>query len=144
MQQIPWFNFSYGVFTGNDCEEDKAVQRLREWNLIPVSRNFANSHRNDLFVESGYVSYEGGRKALSAREVAIDRGSYNVRRLDGGHSGLRVSEPVRYIHDYWMGRYYGFIEAPETSDRQVISVERRPGLQPGAAPYNGPPRPEVF
>jgi len=48
------------------------------------------------------------------------------------------------LHDYWMGRYYGFIEAPETSDRQVISVERRPGLQPGAAPYNGPPRPEVF
>jgi hypothetical protein len=144
MQKIAWFNFSYGVHSGNDCEEDKAVQRLREWNLIPESRNFNNSHRDDLFVEPGYVSYEGGRKVLSAREVPIDRGSYNVWRLDGGHNGLRVSEPVRYIHDYWMGRYFGLIEAPESNNRHLISVERRPGMQKGAAPYSGPPRPEVF
>ena len=144
MQKIPWFNFTYGLFTGNDCEEDKAVQRMREWHLIPESRNFSNSHRNDLFVDPGYVSYEGARKAISAREVAIDRGSYNVRRLDGGHNGLRVSEPVRYIHDYWMGRYHGFIKAPETTDSALISVERKPGVQKGAAPFNGPPRPVMY
>ncbi len=144
MQKIAWFNFSYGALTGNDSEEDKAVQRLREWHLIPESRNYFNSHRDDLHVETGYVSYEGGRKALSARETSIDRGSYNVQRLDGGHAGLRIMEPVKFIHDYWMGRYYGFITAPETRDPSLISVERVPGVKKGAAPFNGPPRPELF
>ena len=144
MQKIAWFNFSYGALTGNDSEEDIAVQRLREWHLIPESRIFSNSHRDDLHIEAGYISYEGGRKALSAREIATERGSYNVQRLDGGHSGLRILEPVRFIHDYWMGRYYGFIAAPETQEPSLISVERVPGVNKGAAPFAGPPRPEWF
>ena len=43
--------------------------------------------------------------------------------------------------DYWLGRYHGFIEAPTTTDPELISVPRRPGLQLGAEPYDGPGRP---
>jgi hypothetical protein len=43
-----------------------------------------------------------------------------------------------------MGRYYGFIKAPETNDAKLIKVEPRTGQKFGAEPYKGPARPEVY
>jgi len=40
-----------------------------------------------------------------------------------------------------MGRYHGFIKAPETQEPDLISVKRRPGQKFGAEPYNEPGRP---
>ncbi len=144
MEHISWFNFAYGAITGNDCDEQQAVQHLREWNLEPIEYNFSNSHRDDLFVEQGYTSYEGGKKAISPREKNIARGSRNAVTLDGGVNGKRVMEPTGFLRDYWMGRYHGFILAPETNDKNLISVERNPGLNLGAEPYKGPERPKFY
>jgi hypothetical protein len=41
-----------------------------------------------------------------------------------------------------MGRYYGMITAPQTDDPNLTTVPER-GLQLGAAPYAGPPRPKL-
>ena len=41
MQKIPFFNFSYGGLTGNDCEAEQAVQHLREWSLDTVSHSLS-------------------------------------------------------------------------------------------------------
>lgn len=143
MEHIPWFNFAYGAITGNDCDEEQSVKHLREWILDPVEYNYSNSHRDDLFVEPGYTSYEGGKKAVSPREMAVSRGSRRAVVLDGGMNGNRIMEPTGFIRDYWMGRYHGFIKAPETNDPALISVD--PAMQPGkgAAPYNGPERPVI-
>ncbi len=143
MEHISWFNFAYGAMTGNDCEVDRSVKHLREWTLDCVEHNYRNSHRNDLYPEPGYVPYEGGTKAISPRESSVTRGSRNALRYDGGVGGRRVMEPTGFLRDYWMGRYHGFIEAPKTSDPELLSVKPRTGKAFGAAPYSGPDRPAI-
>ena len=56
MEHISWFNFAYGVITGNECEVEQAVKHLREWTLDCVEHNYTNSFRDDLFPEPGYVA----------------------------------------------------------------------------------------
>ncbi|SFF32174.1 ligand-binding sensor domain-containing protein [Sunxiuqinia elliptica] len=142
MEHIPWFNFAYGVITGNDCDVQASVEHLRAWTLDPTEHTFRNSHRDDLHVEAGYTSYEGGLKAISPREKNVVRGSRNAVVLDGGRHGHRIMEPTGFVRDYWMGRYHGFIEAPETNDPKLLDVEV--GEPQGAAPYQGPSRPKVY
>ena len=139
MEQMPWFNFTYGSLTGNDCELERAVSFLREWPLDCRQYTFTNSHRDDLYVEQGYKSYEGASKRLTLRETSALRAYRSPDQLDGGSSGNSIVEPSGFLRDYWMGRYFGMIEAPTTSDPNLISVERRDGLQLGAEPYDGPP-----
>uniref|UniRef100_UPI00321689E6 hypothetical protein n=1 Tax=uncultured Draconibacterium sp. TaxID=1573823 RepID=UPI00321689E6 len=144
MEHIAWFNFAYGAITGNDCDVEQSVKHLREWNLEPIEYNFSNSHRDDLFVESGYTSYEGGKKAISPREMNIKRGSRNAVQLDGGVNGQRIMEPTGFLRDYWMARYHGFIKAPETDDPELTSVKREKEQQVGAEPYKGHQRPVFY
>ena len=142
MEHIAWFNFAYGTLTGNDCEEEEAVKHLREWTLDCVEHNYRNSFRDDLIPVPGYVPYESGTKAISPREAAVKRGSRNALGYDGGASSWRVMEPTGFLRDYWMGRYHGIIEAPSTTDKNLISVEKRDGKL-GAKPYDGPDRPKM-
>jgi hypothetical protein len=144
MEQIPWFNYIYGASTGNDCEVEKTADHLREWILDCIEYSYNNSHRDDLFVEPGYISYERGKKRISPREMAAMRAARSAISLDGGANGRRVTEPTGFLRDYWMGRYHGFIEAPSTDDPELISVEWGKGGQTGAQPFNGPPRPELY
>ena len=141
MAQVPWYNFIYGAVTGNDCDEQKAIVHLRAFPLDCLANDYANSFRDDLFVEPGYTSYEGGKKNLSPRESSIAQDNHSSTDLDGGLDGKRVMNPSGFLLDYWMGRYHGFIEAPTTSDPDLISVKSIPGQHFGAAPYDGPPRP---
>lgn len=141
MEHIPWFNFNYGYFTNNDFDNEQCIKHLRAWTLDCTEHNFRNSHRDDLFVEEGYTSYEGAVKAISPRESAVMRGSRPATVLDGGAGSKRVMEPTGYIRDYWMGRYYGFIKAPEVTDKSLLLVEPR-NKNFGASPYEGPKRPK--
>lgn len=140
MEHVPWFNYTYGAYTNNDFDNEQCVKHLRAWTLDCVVHKFHNSHRDDLYVEEGYKSYEGGVKAISPRESAVMRGSRPATVLDGG-SGAQVMEPTGFLRDYWMGRYYGFIKAPTTTEEDLLTLESRRG-QFGAAPYKGPGRPE--
>lgn len=141
MQHVPWFNFMYGGLTGNDCEADKGAQHLREWPLDLVSYSFHNSHRADLAPRLGYVPYMGGTRAMSPRETAPDFGSRSALEYDGGSGGRVVVPPMGWLEDYWMGRYYGMIEAPKTSDAKLTQLDPRAPKPNGAAAYDGPPRP---
>jgi len=143
IEHIPWYNFVYGAITGNDCETDKAVQHLRSWPLDCIDYSYRNSHRDDLYPEPGYVPYAGGTKAISPRETGIKRGHRNAMYLDGGRGGRLVMEPTGYLRDYWMGRYHGFISAPETTNENLISIPARDSDRFGAKPYDGPQRPEI-
>ncbi|WP_114749120.1 hypothetical protein [Pleomorphovibrio marinus] len=140
MEQIPWFNFSYAALTGNNAELKEAVQHLREWTLDCREHPYKNSHRDDLFVDPSYISYEGGLKAISPREKAVTRGSRRAIVLDGG-SGKKIMEPLGFIRDYWMGRYYGFIHSPESEKKLPKELEPDTG---GAKPYKGPKRPDFL
>ncbi|OOG73180.1 hypothetical protein B0E43_13790 [Algoriphagus sp. A40] len=141
MEHVPWFNFAYGAYTNNDFDNEHCVKHLQAWTLDCVEHSFQNSHRDDLFVEVGFTSYEGGLKTISPRESSVMRGSRYATVLDGSLGGRRVMEPTGYLRDYWMGRYHGFIEAPTVTDKALLTVEPR-NQKFGAAPYQGPARPE--
>jgi hypothetical protein len=51
-----------------------------------------------------------------------------------------MTPPIGWLEDYWMGRYYGFIEAPTTNVSELPPVQSRAASR-GAASYNGSPRP---
>jgi hypothetical protein len=140
---VPWYNFVYGAITGYDCEVDKSVKHLREMPLDCVEHNYRNSFRHDLHTPPGYVSYEEGTRAISPREQVMNRNSRYAMKLDGGAGGNRAMEPNAFIRDYWMGRYHGMIEAPTTTDPELLDVKPRTGQTFGAAPYNGPKRPKL-
>ena len=142
MQQVPFFNFIYGALTGNDCEVEQAVKHLREWSLDVVNHSYKNSQRSDLAPRPGYVPYCGGTRAISPRETEAKSGSRSSIEYDGNGGGKGVTPPVGWLEDYWMGRYYGFIEPPKTADPALTTVEpATTGQRLGAAPYDGPPRP---
>lgn len=143
IEQIPWFNFIYGALTGNDCEAPEAVQHLRDWPLDLVDHTFRNSHRTDLHTPEGYVPYCNGIRAISPRERGPQRWVDSTLQLDGGSNGQAVVDPAGWLDAYWMGRYYGFILPPDTTDESLLTVPRRKERH-GAAPYDGPERPENF
>ena len=141
MYQMPFFNFSYGALTGNDCEAPQAVQHLREWSLDLVNYSYRNSHRSDLATPRGYVPYGGGTRAISPRESEAKWGDRSPLQYDGGEDGKSVTPPLGWLEDYWMGRYYGFVEPPGTKKPELTNLSPRAEPRHGAAPYNGPARP---
>jgi hypothetical protein len=141
MQQVPFFNFMYGALTGNDCEVPEAVRNLREWPLELVNYSYRNSHRADLGPRPGYVPYARGTRAMSPRETDAKWDVCSSIEYDGGQGGKGVTPPTRWLMDYWMGRYYGFIEAPKTADTEATALPPRTTTRRVAAPYAGPPRP---
>ncbi|WP_338875375.1 hypothetical protein WBJ53_07110 [Spirosoma sp. SC4-14] len=141
---LPWFNFTYGALTGNDCEQEQSVKFLRERVLDCRENSYFNAHRADLFIESGYTAYDGSVKTLSPREAFTDGDSRRVNQLDNTHGGNRIKDPSGFLRDYWMGRYYGFIKTPATNDPTLISVPQHAGKSGGATPYSGPARPNVY
>jgi hypothetical protein len=138
MDHLPWYNFSYGALTGNDCELEQSVRYMRDCKLDCIEYNFDNSDRDDLFMEKGYTSYEGAIRAFSPRE------SSSTTAMDGDSDGKVVTEPTEFLRDYWMGRYCGFLLAPSTNDPDLISVKPSVLRNPGARPYDGPPRPVLY
>jgi hypothetical protein len=62
---------------------------------------------------------------------------------DGGSAAVPdVIEPGAWLLAYWMGRYHGFIEAPDVTDSANVRVDRKQNNQLGAKPYVGPQRPK--
>ena len=144
IEHVPWFNFVYGALTGNECEAQPALAHLREWPMDLVIYSYQNSHRTDLKTPAGYEARKGGTRAFSPRETEPMRWDHWPMEADGGTGGRDVVEPSAWLLAYWMGRYYGFIEAPATTDPALLTVG--PSAQPphGAKPYDGPARPENF
>jgi len=143
MEKLAFFNFTYGALTGNDCEAGIAVQHLREWSLDTVAHSYRNSHRADLAPERGYTPYGLGTRGLSPRDLMSEWESRSAIVYDRFDGGRRVTPPVGWLEDYWMGRYFGFITAPETDDPKLETVPPKPRGQFGAKPYDGPPRPKL-
>ncbi|MBI2431416.1 MAG: hypothetical protein HYV26_00915 [Candidatus Hydrogenedentes bacterium] len=136
-----WFNYIYGALTGSDCQNEEAVQHLRDYPLECINYRFTNSHRHDLRVPKGYTNYVSDIRALGPREQGVRRWDRDPLELDGG-GDYAIIDPSSYLDAYWMGRYYGFIQPPATTDPNLLTVEKR-GLQLGAKPYDGPPRPKL-
>jgi hypothetical protein len=143
VEQNPWYNFVYGALTGNDCEVEPAVNHLRGWPLDLVVWSYQNSQRADLRTPAGYVALNGGSRTFLPRETEPLRDHW-LMQADGGTGGHDVAEPSGWLLAYWMGRYYGFIEAPTATDSKLLVVERGRTRALDVEPYSGPPRPAGF
>jgi hypothetical protein len=142
VENMVWFNYIYGALTGNDMDNERCLKNLREWPLDCQNYTYANSHRSDLRVPRGYVNYVSDWKCMSARDIGPARWDHDFMQLDGGNGGKSVGDPSGFIDAYWMGRYYGMLLPPETTDSGLLTVEKL-GRTLGAKPYAGPPRPDV-
>jgi hypothetical protein len=142
VENMVWFNYIYGALTGNDMDNERSLKNLREWPLDCHSYTYVNSHRADLKVPEGYGNYISDKKCMSARNIGPTRWDDDFMRLDGGGGGKSVSDPSAFLDAYWMARYYGMILPPDVKDDRLLTVEKR-GLQLGAKPYDGPPRPDL-
>jgi hypothetical protein len=140
IEQNPWYNFVYGVLSGNDCEVEPSLDHLRGWPLDLVVWPYQNSHRADLGTPPGYVAFTGGTRAFLPRETEPGRWDHWFMQADGG--GRDVAEPGAWLLAYWMGRYYGYIEAPHVTDPALLTVEHSLGRAQGAKPYAGPEGPK--
>ena len=87
------------------------------------------------------MPYGGGTRAISPRESEAKLGSRSALQYDGGENSHGVTPPNGWLEDYWMGRYYGFIEAPKSQDEKLTTLQPRAAKPRGAAPYAGPARP---
>jgi len=140
LENMVWFNFIYGALTGNDMDNERCLKNLQSWPLDCYRYAYVNSHRADLEVPEGYVNYISDKKCMSARDIGPTRWDDDFMRLDGGGGG--ISDPSAFLDAYWMARYYGTILPPGVKDDPLLKVEKR-GLQLGAKPYDGPPRPDL-
>jgi hypothetical protein len=137
-----WFNFVYGALTGNECQNEAAVQHLRDYPLDCRNHRFTNSHRHDLQVPAGHTNYVSDTKAMGPREQGIRRWDRDPLELDGG-GGRNILDPSSFLDAYWMGRYYNMIQTPTATEPELLGVEKR-NEKRGAAPYKGTPRPHIF
>lgn len=146
IEQNPWFNFIYGVLTGNDCEEQQAARHLREWPLDLRTHSFDHSYRRDLETPRGYLPYAGVQRVFSPRESGPRRWTESGAALKGGDGGRQVVDPAGWLDAYWMARYYGIILPPDTDNPDLLTVDPAKVFPPnvGAAPYDGPPMPDVL
>lgn len=138
----PWFNFIYGALTNNECEVPASVEHLRAWPLDLVNHAWDFEARSDRFPPPGHLPYAGVEKAFSPRERGPLRWSESPDQLRGG-SGQEVVDPSGWLDAYWMGRYFGMILPPETSDPALLTVAPMP-LRADVVPYDGPPMPNVL
>ncbi len=143
VEQNPWFNFLYGALTGNDAEPLASVEHLRGWPLDLRAWSYQNSHRTDLRTPPGYVALKGGTRTFPPRETEPLRWDHWLMQADGGAGGNDVVEPGAWLLAYWMGRYHGFISAPETTDPALLNVVHTHDRELGAKPYDGPARPGI-
>ncbi len=143
IEHIPWFNFIYGAVTGDDCETGEAVAHLREWPLDLIRHDWDNTYRSDRLPPPGYLPYSGGKRPYSPRSRGPIRWTDSSLEVKGGAGGHVVVDPSGWLDAYWMGRYFGMILPPETEDPSLLRVSEEVGVH-GAAPYDGPPMPDVM
>jgi hypothetical protein len=112
-ERCPLWNFIYGALTGRPCDVEGAKQTLEELPNDLRSWRMRNSHRADVraLAPPGGWNQELDPSVLPYFERPIHKWNGNPFRLDGGDAGSAEEDGTVFLLPYWMGRYYGFIEA---------------------------------
>jgi hypothetical protein len=109
----PYFNFTYAAFSDQDPEIKSSIAYLKDTSLDLVRWRIDNSQREDIkLTHVPEIEHIQTSRLLPPSEGGIMRWDNNPWLAilgDGGHS---ESDGVYWLLPYWMGRYYGFIQAP--------------------------------
>lgn len=110
----PYFNFTYGVLTGQNLNSEVSIGSLRDTPLDLVRWRVDNTQREDIqLVRYPELESIETSRLLPPSERALfrwDKNPWHAIQGDGGHT---ESDGVFWLLSYWMGRYYGFIEPPQ-------------------------------
>jgi hypothetical protein len=111
-EHCPLWNFIYGALTGRSCDVDAAVESLAEIPLDLVDHAVDQTGRLDV-TERPYPDRHHRPQAerpLSWLERPTMKWNGNPYALQGGR-GTSEQAGTFWLLPYWMGRYYGFLEA---------------------------------
>jgi hypothetical protein len=114
----PYVNFFYGIAGGTDFELDNSVEYLRDHPLDLIQWTVDNSKRDDIeFVREPMLEPLQTNRMLPPSERGVMRWDKNPWSVQSGDfhdpEGRLESAGVHWLLPYWMGRYYGWIGAPE-------------------------------
>lgn len=110
----PFFNFICGAHGVKEFNLEQCVAFLRDAPLDLIHWTVDNSRREDLTLVRYPELYNWQvDRLLPASERYVMRWDKNPYDAVGGENGARESTGIYWLLPYWMGRYYGFIGAPE-------------------------------
>jgi hypothetical protein len=115
-EKSPYFNFTYGLLAGQDPCLSESVAYLQDapWDLIDWRVD--NSKRMDLDLKLCPAPDPLQTHPLPPpSERAVTRWDKTPWPADQGGRGESEWCPHYWLLPYWMGRYAGFISAPDTA-----------------------------
>lgn len=111
----PFFNFICGAYGVENFNLEASVQFLRDAPLDLIYWTVDNREREDLqLVRYPELDHWQVNRLLPPDERFTMRWDKNPYDAVGGSDGYRESTGVYWLLPYWMGRYFGFIEGPES------------------------------
>ncbi len=109
----PFFEFLYAALTGHRDNLETSVRFLRDQPLDLVRWTVDNSRREDLrLVRVPELEEIQTDRLLPPSERGVPRTDENPWRAVQGDGGQTESDGVFWLLPYWMGRHYGFLQAP--------------------------------
>jgi hypothetical protein len=112
-ERSPFFNFIYSSLTGRDPQISDSVEFLRDTPLDLINWRIDNSEREDLrAVRAPLLEEISTNRLLPPSERGVVRWDKNPWSIVQGDGGQTEWAPTFWLMPYWIGRYYGFIEAP--------------------------------
>ncbi len=112
IEHYPLYAFTLSLYTGGHTNIEECIETLEDYSLDLLDYKTDHTIRPDVEVNYGPVEFGDGPQALHALpadERVLGCLSYEAFCLKGGYD-TRYVEPSEWLLNYWMGRYYGFIE----------------------------------
>ena len=109
----PYFNFIYGALTEDDPNLECSIFALRDTPIDLIHWRIDNTIREDIsLVHTPEMESIQTSRLLPPSEGGVTRWDKNPWLAVHGDGGYTESDGVFWLLPYWMGRYYGFIQAP--------------------------------
>lgn len=110
----PYFDFTYAVWGAEAVDFERAAAYLRAHPLDLIHWTMDNTKREDIdLVRRPEIEPLQTSRLLPADERDIMRWDKNPWMAVSGNGGHTEAAGTAWLLPYWMGRYYGFIGAPE-------------------------------
>ena len=112
IEHYPLFAFTLSLYTGGHTNIEECIETLEDYSLDLMDYKTDHTIRPDVEINYGPEEFGDGpqaRWAFPADERVLGCLSYEAFCIKGGYD-TRYVEPSEWLLNYWMGRYYGFIE----------------------------------
>ena len=111
---MPFYDFAYNKYSGDSVPLEKAIEQLRDWPLDHIEWTVDNRWREDIERDlTPGVDEPRLKRLLPRSEMGLCMFDQEPYKMVIGNNGEREDRPNDWLLAYWMGRYYGFISAPQ-------------------------------